>query len=99
MFTYSLGGKIYDSPYSSLMTPGQSAGNYHVDLYNNAWRINDRSNAMITTYKNAYDDAYNAAIAAGQTTSRRTMPDIMRQTRLWTAMDVSIPTPIPRSII
>ena len=69
MFTYSLGGKIYDSPYSSLMTPGQSAGNYHVDLYNNAWRINDRSNAMITTYKNAYDDAYNAAIAAGQTTS------------------------------
>ncbi len=43
MFTYSLGGKIYDSPYSSLMTPGQSAGNYHVDLYNNAWRINDRS--------------------------------------------------------
>ena len=23
--------------------PGQSAGNYHVDLYNNAWRINDRS--------------------------------------------------------
>ena len=64
MFTYSLGGKIYDSPYSSLMTPGQSAGNYHVDLYNNAWRINDRSNAMLTPFKNAYSDAYNAAIAA-----------------------------------
>lgn len=66
MFTYSLGGKIYDSPYASLMSPGSQAGNYHVDLYNNSWRMNDKSNAMLATYDKAYDDAYNAAIAAGK---------------------------------
>lgn len=34
MFTYSLGGKLYDSTYSSLMSVSSSAANYHTDLLN-----------------------------------------------------------------
>lgn len=69
MFTYSLGGKIYDSPYSSLMSPGSSTGNYHIDLYNNSWRVNDKALAMQEAYSKAFDEAYDAAIAAGKSKS------------------------------
>ncbi|MDE7154091.1 MAG: TonB-dependent receptor [Muribaculaceae bacterium] len=34
MFTYSLGGKIFDSTYASLMSVSSSAANYHVDILN-----------------------------------------------------------------
>lgn len=34
MFTYSLGGKIYDSNYYNLMSPGTETQNYHVDILN-----------------------------------------------------------------
>ena len=34
MFTYSLGGKIYDSTYASLMSVSSSASNYHADILN-----------------------------------------------------------------
>ncbi len=34
MFTYSLGGKIYDSNYSSLMSVGKTPANFHVDVLN-----------------------------------------------------------------
>lgn len=34
MFSYSLGGKIYDSNYASLMGVGQTPANYHVDILN-----------------------------------------------------------------
>ena len=34
MFTYSLGGKIYDSNYASLMSVGQTPANFHVDVLN-----------------------------------------------------------------
>lgn len=34
MFTYSLGGKVYDSVYSSMMSTGTSPRNYHVDILN-----------------------------------------------------------------
>ena len=34
MFSYSLGGKIYDSNYYSLMSPGEKTQNYHVDILN-----------------------------------------------------------------
>lgn len=32
MFTYSLGGKVYDAVYRSLMTSGTSPSNYHEDI-------------------------------------------------------------------
>ncbi len=32
MFTYSLGGKVYDAVYRSLMTSGTSPSNYHEDV-------------------------------------------------------------------
>lgn len=69
MFTYSLGGKIYDSPYASLMTTSATTSNYHIDLYKNAWQINDKSTTMLTTYNQAYSNAYDAAIAAGKSES------------------------------
>lgn len=34
LFSYSLGGKIYDSVYSSLMSAGSKPANYHVDILN-----------------------------------------------------------------
>lgn len=34
LFTYSLGGKIYDSTYASLMGSSSSTGAYHVDMLN-----------------------------------------------------------------
>ncbi len=34
MFTYSLGGKIYESNYYYLMSPGEKPQNYHVDILN-----------------------------------------------------------------
>ena len=34
MFTYSLGGKIYDSNYANLMGVGQTPANFHVDVLN-----------------------------------------------------------------
>lgn len=32
MFTYSIGGKVYDAVYSSLMSTGTSPSNYHKDI-------------------------------------------------------------------
>ena len=32
MFTYSIGGKVYDAVYSSLMSTGTSPNNYHKDI-------------------------------------------------------------------
>lgn len=37
LFTYSLGGKIYESNYSSLMSAGQAPQNHHVDVLN-SWK-------------------------------------------------------------
>lgn len=69
MFTYSLGGKIYDSPYASLMSVGNSPANYHIDLYKNSWHLSDRAFALQNAYDEAYNNAYDAAIAAGMSKS------------------------------
>ena len=37
LFTYSLGGKIMDGVYQSLMTTGTSPSNYHADIMN-SWK-------------------------------------------------------------
>ena len=37
MFTYALGGKVYDSTYRSLMTTGTNPSNYSADILN-SWR-------------------------------------------------------------
>lgn len=39
MFTYSLGGKVYDSTYSSLMGASSSPHSYHVDMLNSWYKI------------------------------------------------------------
>lgn len=39
MFTYSLGGKIMDGIYSSLMSSGKTPANYHVDILNSWYGI------------------------------------------------------------
>lgn len=66
MFMYSLGGKVYDSVYANLMSAGQTPANFSIDAYNNSWKMNPTSDAMIATFDNAYNAAYDAAIAAGE---------------------------------
>lgn len=56
MFTYSMGGKVLDSVYRSLMTPDQNPANYHVNIMN-AWNgtpegIEEDSPNRITTAVN-----------------------------------------------
>ncbi|MDE6395182.1 MAG: SusC/RagA family TonB-linked outer membrane protein, partial [Duncaniella sp.] len=41
MFYYSLGGKIYDSPYRSLMVANGNPGNHHVDALNSWTSVPD----------------------------------------------------------
>ncbi|MBD5200216.1 MAG: SusC/RagA family TonB-linked outer membrane protein, partial [Bacteroidales bacterium] len=64
MFTYSIGGKIYDSVYSSLMSVGEKPGNYSTDILN-SWKPTLASDGLIATYNAAYDAAYDEAIANG----------------------------------
>ncbi|MDE5675978.1 MAG: SusC/RagA family TonB-linked outer membrane protein [Muribaculaceae bacterium] len=74
MFSYSLGGKIYDSVYSSLMSSGNTPSNYHVDVLN-SWNgvpegmtadspdrinrnINPQINYLLSTDNNAASDRW-----------------------------------------
>lgn len=38
LLTYSIGGKVYDSNYFSLMETRNAGANYHMDLYNKRWK-------------------------------------------------------------
>lgn len=70
LFTYSLGGKTYDSQYASLMSSGDSkTTNYHKDIFN-SWtaapanldmndpssRINKDINPQVNGYYSTYDN-------------------------------------------
>ena len=72
MFTYSIGGKLYDSVYASLMSVGEKPANFSTDILN-SWKPSLESDALIAAYDEAYDMAYNeaydAAIAAGKSAS------------------------------
>ncbi len=71
MFSYSLGGKIMDNVYSSLMSVSQSVSNHHVDVLN-SWtdpvetseadrinpNINPEINYLNSTYNNATSDRW-----------------------------------------
>lgn len=61
MFTYSLGGKIYDSTYSSLMSSGSSASAYHVDILN-SW--NGIPEGMTETSPNRISRSINPMVSS-----------------------------------
>ena len=62
MFTYSIGGKLYDSVYSSLMSCGEKPSNFSTDILN-SWKMSPKSDALIAAYNAAYDAAYDAEYA------------------------------------
>ena len=69
LFSYSLGGKIYDSNYASLMSAGQTPSNYHKDILNSwngapagmtedsADRINRNINPQVNYLQNTDNNA------------------------------------------
>ncbi len=74
LFSYSLGGKVYEGNYASLMSAGQTPGNYHVDILN-SWNgapagmtedspnrinteINPQVNYLTNTDNNATSDRW-----------------------------------------
>lgn len=59
MFYYSLGGKVYDSLYASIMHGGNQTGfNMHVDALN-AWTP-ENTNTNVPKYVNSNDDQCNS---------------------------------------
>jgi TonB-linked SusC/RagA family outer membrane protein len=65
MFTYQIGGKVYDATYASLMDPGNYGGALHVDILNRWQKAGDKTetprmdgNATIRSYASAQSDRW-----------------------------------------
>ena len=97
MMTYSLGGKIMDSSYASLMsTSGNYVRNYHIDILN-SW--NGVPEGMTETSPNRINNSINPVIDMGQTYNNATSDRFLISRNYVALKNINFSYRLPKSVL